>query len=364
MSNDRGTELAANPLDLARHLITFDPRTDEPMFAETAKLPTLTPIPWPQGLTPTPVITMVHDEDPLPQADVLIVTYTVAEGLALADILTPGTTSREWHPYRNNWPAIKALIEGGRAPSLGSDCAGYWAQTKIGDITAVLVKSELHPSTDGQHLPIVTAWQQWIEQVQPKLVITTGTAGAVQDTTMLGDVVVARHVSWDCEKQFHKQAFAGHTYHSPAKIEADWFTEAERDLIPINAAQLPSTYCTRAPKVWVDSSHPAHVITTDFFAFDDAAGTYGLQTTDPHARAVEMDDAALPLAMLGLVDPPPWLSVRNASDPQMGDAVAVDGPPDLPAETKQAAAIYEKYGQVTSWGSAIACWAICTQVTK
>ena len=65
----------------------------------------------------------------------------------------------------------------------------------------------------------------------------------------------------------------------------------------------------------------------------------------------EMDDAALGLALADATSPPEWLSVRNASDPQM------DGP-DLATETAQAAAIYEKYGQITSWGSALVCWAL------
>jgi nucleoside phosphorylase len=313
------------------------------------------PIPWPQGLAPTPVVQDAADTDPLPKADVLIVTYTVAEGYALSDILTPGVHSTEWTPYRNNWPAIKSLIEGGRAPALESDCAGYWALTKIGDVTAVLVKSELHPSTDGPKVPIVTAWQQWIDQVQPKLVITTGTAGAVQGTTLLGDVVVSKHVTWDCKRQFKNQPFAGKSFHSAAHVEAGWFVDAEHHLIPINADSLPAPYYTGRPRVWVDSSHPAHVISTDFFAFDDTEDTYGLRTFDKSARAVEMDDAALAYALEGVTDPPPWLIVRNASDPQMSQA-------DLPTETKQAASIYQKWGLVTSWGSAICCWVLCTQL--
>ena len=56
-------------------------------------------------------------------------------------------------------------------------------------------------------------------------------------------------------------------------------------------------------------------------------------------------------ALADAASPPEWLSVRNASDPQM------DGP-DLATETAQAAAIYEKYGQITSWGSALVCWAL------
>lgn len=335
--------------ELVLRRITYDPAHEQ------VTLPAPEPIPWPQGLAPTPATTSATPTDPLPKADVLIVTYTKAEGYALADILTPGVHSSSWTPYRNGWPAIKALIEGGRAPSLESDCAGYWALTRIGDVTAVLVKSELHPSTDGPKLPIVTAWKQWIAQVQPKLVITTGTAGAVQGTTQLGDVVVSRHVRWDCRKQFKNQPFAEGRYFSAAKVESGWFTDAVRHLIPLNAGTLPNV--SRPPKVWVDASHAAHVITTDFFAFDDVANNYGLQTFDAEARVVEMDDAALAYALEGLTDAPPWLSVRNASDPQMPSATPVD----TAAEAKAASAIYEKYGQVTSWGSAIACWVLATQ---
>ena len=37
-----------------------------------------------------------------------------------------------------------------------------------------------------------------------------------------------------------------------------------------------------------------------------------------------MDDSALPLACTYLPDPPPWVSVRNASDPQMTGGTVKD----------------------------------------
>ena len=69
-----------------------------------------------------------------------------------------------------------------------------------------------------------------------------------------------------------------------------------------------------------------------------------------------MDDSALPLACTDLPDPPPWVSVRNASDPQMTGATVKD-------EAKQAAAIYEKYGYWTSVCSAITSWALIASLT-
>ena len=351
-----------NAVDLAQHIIEFDPRRPAgyvfaatPLSAEAvdlAKPLAPDPIPWPAGLAPKPVRHRVApaEDDPLPRADVLVVTYTVSEGYAAADILTPGLDTTQWTEYRNGWPALRALITGSRAPALHYQRSGLWALTKIGKTRAVVFKSDLHPATDGSRLPIVALWRQLIEQVRPSLVITTGTAGGVGADTVLGDVVVARHVRWDCTKQFSHKPFAHSEYVGGATVDPAEFTLVEQTLMPVNAKKLPPG--NRPPRVWLDSdATPAGALTTDFFAFDDAADHYGLRTVDPTARAVEMDDAALGLALADAASPPEWLSVRNASDPQM------DGP-DLATETAQAAAIYEKYGQITSWGSALVCWAL------
>ena len=83
-----------NDLDLALHIIEFDPRRPEhylfaaaPSSSEAEALASTLrpdPVPWPAGLAPTPqTITPTPSEtDPVPHADVLVVTYTVAEGYA------------------------------------------------------------------------------------------------------------------------------------------------------------------------------------------------------------------------------------------------------------------------------------------
>ncbi len=352
----------AGAADLARHIITFDPR--EParyLFAANAGSPeavelaarlTPDPIPWPAGLAPTPrtIDPAPADTDPLPAGDVLVVTYTVAEAYALADVLTPGVDTTAWTPYRNGWTALRALITGHRAPALELNRAGLWHTTTIGDTRVVVVKSDLHPATDGVHLPIRTLWKQLVDQVRPRLVITTGTAGGVQADTALGDVVLARTVRWDCTHTFAHAAFAHDTYTSPLRLHPGELTTATHRLLPVNAVHVPDGNHT--PRVWVDApAHRAQAVSTDFFAFDDTEDHYGLRAYDPHARAVEMDDAALGLACTDLTDPPPWVSIRNASDPQMTGT-------DLTTQKTQAAAIYEKYGYWTTIASAITCWAV------
>ena len=199
-------------------------------------------------------------------------------------MLTPGVDTSAWTSYKNGWAELKALIEGNRAPSLGYGRAGLWHTTTIGDTTVLVVKSDLHPSTDGVKLPMQALWKQLIAQAKPRLVITTGTAGGVQADTLLGDVIVARHVKWDCTTTFADASFARDGYHSTVRFEVGGFNEAAYDLIPVNATHLPAA--TRKPYVWRDTeAHPAQTLTTDFFAFDDTADTYGLRTYNAKARA-------------------------------------------------------------------------------
>jgi nucleoside phosphorylase len=323
-------------LDLVYRRITARPsRRTPPSF------------PFPDGTAPRVISTRLDENSELPEADALVVTYTEAEGEALADILTPGTPLQNWTDYKNGWSIIHQLIEGGRAPSLFSKCAGQWALISIGDTKVVVMKSNMHPATDGPKLPIATAWKRWISQAKPKLVISTGTAGAVQTTTQLGDVIVSKNVSWDCRRQFKNASFAGQKYTSALQFDS---TGIERALPLLSQTTQPLPGLTRAPSLWLDSSdQPAHVITTDFFAFDDEENSYGLRSFDPQARAVEMDDAAMAMVMSEVQIP--WLIIRNASDPCMPKEATVE------QEAKDASHIYEKWGQVTSWGSALTCWA-------
>jgi nucleoside phosphorylase len=319
--------------------ITFDPGS---------KAAELSPIPWPASLAPTP-IAETH-AGPLPAADVLIVTYTAAEGRALADVLTPGVESTSWHHYTYQWSEYEPLL-GKRAPALDSKRLGSWYLTQIGDQKVCCVKSELHPATDGPDLPIQKLWLQMIAEVAPALVITTGTAGGVGAGTLLGDVAVASAVRWDCQDQFKSEPWA-QTAYSTAPLTAAMTTAlaGTGPLMAANAGHIPSKYLDRPAKTWT----PETTITTDFFAIGDTTDHYGLLAAAADCRAVEMDDAALGLALGGRSDPPPWLSIRNASDPVM------PGDEPISEQTEEASVLYEKYGYFTTVDSAIACWAIVT----
>ena len=358
---ERARTLAADPTgaDLARHIIDFDP--DDPahqLFAvqDRVSRQPLTPIPWPAGLAPSVVpLTPAPDPDAgLPHADVLVVTWTVAEAKALADVLTPGLPTSSWTAYRHNFDTVfKPQIRQG-APALTLGRLGLYAMTEIGGRRVLCLKSDLHLSQDGPKLPVRLLWKQIIEETAAELVITTGTAGAVGADVQLGDVALSKHVRFDCQKTFADQPFAQTRYtdRKHAGATSSQLRTAVDTLIPVNAAQLPPA--TRPPKIWTSTpDQPADVLTTDFFAFDDTTDHWALRATDPQARAVEMGDAVLGLVCAeDLTDPPAWVIVRNASDPQM------DGSLPLKQQAAQAAGIYEKYGYWTTIVSAITVWAL------
>ena len=142
---------------LARYIIEYGSAPDEPTGREIVAMDDETladgglGLHFPTGTKPEaqPWPDDLHPDNPLPKADILVVTWTVAEHQALADVLTPGVNSRNWAPYRRNFQnKFKPHIRAG-APSLKADRLGSWCPTKIGDRSLVCVKSELHLNQDG-----------------------------------------------------------------------------------------------------------------------------------------------------------------------------------------------------------------------
>ena len=314
---------------------------------------TLTQIPWPKGLAPTPTAQSTSGPDPLPRADVLVVTWTAAEFQALADVLTPGRPSTGWSHYTKDWSGYVPQLTDS-SPAKEAQRLGEYALTKIGAKHALCFHSQLHLATDGLEPPIVQLWQQIIAEVQPELVITTGTAGGIGTATCLGDVFVVSNAKFNCTKDFKNKPWAQQRFEGPAIAASagasSYLSQAQKTLLPANAAHL-RPQATRDPLI----SQGGDVETVDYFGFADTDDSYGIVKNDPLAHTEEMDDATLPLALslVSALQNTRWLSIRNASDPEVPSSVG-----DLEAQKKWASQIYEKFGYWTTVGSAIACWAV------
>jgi hypothetical protein len=339
--------------DFQREIIDFDSESPQGLqflaFSTATGLSRFTDIPWPAGLAPVTGPKPAGTPDsPLPQADVLVVTWTVDEGHALSRVLTPGKDSRnDYVPYRHNWATLSKKFRNG-SPALQAGRLGAYWTTKIDGKSVVVFKSDSHMSQDGPQLPNVDVWRQIIAEVKPSLVITTGTAGGIGKQFEVGDVIVSPVVRFDCTAKFKNQPFAQEHFSSTAASSSKFATA--RQLFKANSAQLPKDN-TRQPKIFkvppkgLDQS----VVTTDFFGFDTSNDHYKLQGL---GDVSEMGDAILGMVASGMgADAPRWLAIRNVSDPQ----IKAEG--TLREQAQVAAQIYKGFGRWSSVCSAITCWA-------
>jgi hypothetical protein len=283
----------------------------------------------------------------LPAADVLIVTWTVDEGHALSRVLTPGFDSKnDWKPYTKNFEAIAAEMRPG-CPALEAQRLGTYWTTKIGAHRVTLFKSDSHMSQDGPKLANARVWKQIIEDCTPRWVITTGTGGGIGPQSEVGDVLVSRFVTFDCQRQFKR--FNGDSFASADDPPAGRFAEA-KSLFKANQQFLPPDNA-RGPEILHAAASAQGVLTTDFFGFDNSDDTYGLEGK---GGLSEMGDAVLGMVCKSLgADAPQYAMVRNVSDPQIDSAGLT-----LEQQTTLAANIYKAYGRWSSVCSAIVCWAI------
>jgi nucleoside phosphorylase len=339
--------------DFQREIIDFDSQSPAGReflsFTTATGLSRFTEIPWPRGLMPkTSPKPRGGRGGFLPKADVLVVTWTVDEGHALSRVLTPGKDSRDdYVPYTHNFAALSKKMRRG-CPALQARRLGAYWTTSIGGRSVVVFKSDSHMSQDGPELPNVDVWRQLINEVRPKLVITTGTAGGIGKKFEVGDVIVSSVVRFDCTSKFKSEPFAQAHYESIA-AKAKYFKTAQ-NLFKVNANQLPKEN-TRSPRIFriAPKALSSSVVTTDFFGFDTSNNRYKLQGL---GSVSEMGDAVLGLVASELGKAAPrWLAIRNVSDPQ----IKAEG--TLRQQAKIAAQIYKGFGRWSSVCSAIACWA-------
>jgi hypothetical protein len=372
--------------EIARYLLSFG---EEPFDLELEPDPDLLPpeavlaadlqIPFPDGLAPTPseIDPFPDPGDALPNAEIVVITWTVAEQNALCDVFTPGFGRARWYRYNRNFDQYAPKIRG-HAPAQNAQRLGSYFPTKIGEHDVLCMKSELHLNQDGitiepgiATLPVKDFFNQIIDEVEPSLILTIGTSGSVKAEFALGDVVVTRGAKFRCHREFRNAPFNDQSYRSEWEVPTGQFEKAEElmqrfseDLTeppvgPPTARYQPQGEIwetpTNTPRIRLDDRdmpafHP--ILTTDYFE-------YGTTTNNlfEQGSAVEMGDAVLGLVCSERDDPPNWLVLRNMSDPLInGDLPARDY--HLNEQTMWAVGYYTAYGYYTSVTGALAAWAV------
>jgi nucleoside phosphorylase len=345
----------SQPEDLQREIIDFDSEAPEGKaflsLTTATGLSKFIDIPWPAGLAPKTAATAGGTPGgPLPQADVLVVTWTVDEGHALSRVLTPGKDSHnDYAPYTHNFaelsPQFQKFSPAAEAKRLGT----YWSTT-INGKSVVVFKSDSHLSQDGPQVPNLLVWKQIINEVKPKLVLTTGTGGGIGTAFEVGDVIVSPVVHFDCIRKF-KAKFGSEPPFTSSPPNTNHITAAAK-LFAANAAQLPKDN-TRPPQIVnvAPKDVAASIVTTDFFGFDTSDDHYKLQGLGDLS---EMGDAVLGLVCSEMgASAPRWLAVRNVSDPQISSVGTT-----IEQQANMAAQIYKGFGRWSTVCSAIVCWAL------
>lgn len=399
--------------DPARQIIDFglEPDDFELAASEPDQLPFLDlGLPWPAGEQPTPLPWSAAEfpapGDALPNADVLVVTWTVAEHEALADVLTPGFPRNSWARYARRFEDHYVPMIRNGAPALAARRLGSYFRTEIAGRRLICFKSELHLNQDGKRtgdgtatLPVKDLFDQLIEECQPDLVITVGTAGAtfppkkassLQGMSCpgheLGDVVITRGAKFRLSQEFANEDFADAGYRCDDFTIPTARLGAARTLLAHHAAKLkePAFAPPHNGYDWTEGDvipgfsnrpdfkidgvdfpefHP--ILTTDFFEF-------GTSTNDlwKQGSGVEMGDAVLGMVVqerkAAAKHAPNWLVIRNASDPQINGKLPDQRAPGIEPELRRglnmqahwAVWYYETYGYWTSVNSAIAVWAM------
>ncbi len=343
------------PEDLEREIIDFDSEAQEGKeflsFTSATGLSRFTEIPWPNKMAPITAKTAGgRAGGRLPKGDVLVVPWTVDEGHATSRVLTPGKDSKnDYVPYKRNFTTLFKLMRKG-CPALELGRLGTYWRCTINGKSVVVFKSDSHLSQDGPEAVNVQVWQQVIEDVQPKLVLTTGTGGGIGKQFEVGDIIVSPIVHFDCIRKFKTKFGTQPPFYSAAP-KATYFAAAKA-LFKANSAQLPKDN-TRPPSiVKVGLTDVASsVVTTDFFGFDTSSNYYKLQGLGDLS---EMGDAVLGYVCKQMgASAPRWLAVRNVSDPQINSTGLT-----LKQQANMAALIYKGFGRWSTVCSAIVCWAL------
>jgi nucleoside phosphorylase len=365
----KNPEVQVDPF--AEKVIDYNPLEEDAALSIGTGLAMVTkhaiqPIPWPQHLAPAIDTSFSYNGQHavLPKADFVIITWTSAEANAMAAAMTPGVwampasgTAGGWHVYANQFEAKYAGRFTGRSPAEKAPYIGKFMPILLGGKKVLLFKSNFHLARDNASMPVKDMFKQIIEQTNPKLVITSGTAGAIGNKLFLGDVVVANTARFKLDGTFKNLPANGKSFTSGYVVPSGGHLANLSALISPNVPSIKQAHqqypnavksFSRDPRIFSAATQsqigePAEIVTTDKFEFDTAANAFGLQ----HLGAmVEMDDAVLGMAVDEMAHPTKWLAIRNASDPQMPMQNAT-----LSSD------IYVTYGYWTSIVSALACWA-------
>ena len=337
------------------------------------------------GLTPGKTVTVAMNQP----CDVLVLLYTEYELRALLDVFTGDSTwdatrQKTWYGYGHNFDTFKPIIEAGD-DATDAGILGFLYPMKVGNVNVVFYKSELHPKGNGLKVPFIPVIKQLAGELAPKLVISTGTAGGIGSHIQCGDVAITNSARFHLQKTYSGTLAQLDTLSknqtqlkSSATVNDQYVKYAAQNFTKLSLPGLKQCYQkigqrpqytpflkenTTAPLIYATNINPApapqpmDIVSADYLTVDDSTNNEKLQN---QGIMNDTDDAFAfyALEQLPAGKQPKWLSVRNASEPQVVDPGLSQESNPARALSSLAGAIYGVYQYCTTLNSGFACWGI------
>lgn len=326
------------------------------------------------------------------KADVLILLYTDLETSAFLDVFTGNndwSASRRdtWYPYAYNFASLASIIQGIRdSYALKNGFFGYLYAVTIGNQKVVIYKTELHAKVNGDKLPINPVIQQLVSELQPALVISTGSAGGIGGVLNCGDVAVTNarrfhdSTEYPTYPEINSLSDNDTMLSSTVAVNNTYLKYAAENLSKVTLPSLAQCYyefATRSrysflkqntdpPAIYVTNLNPVPgpepmvIVTADFLSVDDSSNAEGLQAL---GIMNDNDDAYafFAIGQMPASQQPQWLSIRNVSDPQVvvpPFSAGMSQTQIIDQLSSIAGAIFGGYEYVTTINSTFSCWAV------
>jgi nucleoside phosphorylase len=309
---------------------------------------------------------------PLPEADVAVMTWTVAEWAAMDQVfyhynekmpfsmVSSHTWRKPWYQYSRDYYNILQYMENvyktyqGGCPSLNEQAWGHFLMVEVAGQKVLLIKSGMHLAQDGTGLPLRNFVEQIIDEAKPKLLMSIGTAGGVREEDALGSALVTNQAVFYLLEDFKNADFNGEKVQSSWTPPRELIDTAQKIALQVPGFEVlpPSPQYPKGSKIEPDAPDSRikiitdePIITTDMFLF----GTTKNKLWEKGC-IVEMDDAVV--GMVCDKHKLPFGFIRNVSDP------LING--DLPRNLQStwASYIYEQSGLYSSFNGALAAWAV------
>jgi len=282
---------------------------------ETRLVFNLGAVPWPDGLKPTQIPLGHHPAGqkitgPVQfKADVLILLYTEEETSAFLEVFTGNkdwSTSRRgtWCFYAHNFAQLESIIGGIQSDyALEHGFFGYLTAMQIGDQKIAVFKSELYAKVNGNKLPIIPVIQQLVTELEPTLVLSTGTAGGMGGVLLCGDVVVTNSARFRVSTTYptypdiNTLSRNNTPLENSVEINDKYLKYAAENLTKLTLPGLQKCYDkfsgragysflkknTAPPAIYVTDTNPVPgpepmtVVSAEFLSVDDTSNAEGLE---------------------------------------------------------------------------------------